>query len=447
MNYARRFSLRLARCISLCLCGAVVLTSFAIAPNTRASKERPIDAHATKVRNGGQSDKAKKVTPAPPQPGPPFPNLPNLDEIRKRPREVPRAPLPIPSTLRSRRKPLRVGGVNSSSTSQATVNVPVPERFRDTRGASNIEAGRLHHSRITTPPSPAENSSYSFAPPPIGAPTNLTVTAVSSTHVQLSWTASSGVVDHYQIERSTSLAGIFAPIGNSAITSFDDATVANLHSYLYRVRAIDVLGGQSGPSNMVFGTAITFTDPQLVANQTLIKEQHLYDLRDSVKAVRALVPGMSAPTWTQNDLHNAFIYGNDVQELRNQLNDALASLRVPVSPYDDPQLISNVTPIRKIHIEQLRDRSTSGILVNSSQARSQSSLARMDLFNQPGFSTPISSLTTTTRAGLSPIQLTSKILTGMRRARQITIRQCSTTSTSAQRLELKGRRRRASHKA
>src|SRR5437588_7545753 len=157
MNYPRRISLRLVRCISLCLCAAVVSTSLLIAPISEASKSRPALKRTAKVQNGGQSDdrKAQKVIPAPPQPGPPFPNLPNLDEVRRRPREVPRAPLPIPSTLRSRRKPLRVGGVNSSSTSQATVNVPVPERFRDTR-ASNIEAGRLHHIRITTPPSPAE---------------------------------------------------------------------------------------------------------------------------------------------------------------------------------------------------------------------------------------------------------------------------------------------------
>ncbi len=390
MNYARRISLRLVRCISLCLCAAVVLTSLLIAPISEASKSRPALKRKARVQNGGQSDdrKTQKVTPAPPQPGPPFPNLPNLDEVRRRPPEIPHAPLPVPSTLRSRRKPLRAGTVSLSSLPrprQATLIALATdrERFSETRGAPSTAdvVGRLHHSRITL--SPAANSTSFAAPVPI-APTNLTVSATSSTHIQLSWTASSGAVDHYQIERSISLAGPFTPIANATSASFDDTNVANLHSYLYRVRAIDVLGGQSAPSNMVFGTAISFLDPQLFANVTEIKAQHLYDLRAAVNAVRALVPGMNAATWTQNNLYRAIIYGNDVQELRNRLDEALASLRAPVSAYEDPQLVSGVTPIRKKHVEQLRERSTSGVISSSSQAHAESSLARLDPFNQTG---------------------------------------------------------------
>src|SRR5437588_2939778 len=196
MNYPRRVSLRLVRCISLCLCAAVVLTSLLIAPISEASKSRPTLKRATRVQNGGQSDdrNAQKATPAPPQPGPPFPNLPNLDEVRRRPPEIPRAPLSVPSTLRSRRKPLRAGSVNLSSsprTRQATLKASATDRERLSdarRGLSTGDVvGRLHHSRITR--SPAAYST-SFAPPVPIAPTNLAVSATSSTHIQLSWTAS-----------------------------------------------------------------------------------------------------------------------------------------------------------------------------------------------------------------------------------------------------------------
>src|SRR5438876_11668056 len=61
-----------------------------------------------------------------PVPGPPAANLPNLDEMRARQQPAPRAPEPIPSTIRSLRNPLvprngkRVGdllpiGTNSSA--------------------------------------------------------------------------------------------------------------------------------------------------------------------------------------------------------------------------------------------------------------------------------------------------------------------------------------------
>src|SRR5207253_9039890 len=165
-----------------------------------------------------------------------------------------------------------------------------------------------HHGGRTGGKSP---TAY-YSPLLLDAPTNLTtvvITANPSIVIRLTWTAPSGLVDHYQIERSQSLAGPFASIATSTNTSFDDSSLGSgVHSYLYRVRAVSSAGALSPPSNMAFGTAIRFVDEQLVAQVTEIKAQHIYDLRDAVNAVRALVPGMSAGAWAHGDLYLQFIY-------------------------------------------------------------------------------------------------------------------------------------------
>src|SRR5207237_10403733 len=114
------------------------------------------------------------------------------------------------------------------------------------------------------------------ASPILDAPSNLAVTAVSSipnARISLSWTAPGGAIDHYQIERSQSLSGPFTFIANVGSTNFDDTAITSLHSYLYRVRAVNVVGAQSSPSNIAFGTAISFVDQSLNLSVTEIKEQ------------------------------------------------------------------------------------------------------------------------------------------------------------------------------
>jgi YD repeat-containing protein len=204
--------------------------------------------------------------------------------------------------------------------------------------------------------------------------------------IHLVWTAPASAVDHYQIQRGVSLAGPFTFLANRTTTNFDDLSVMINHSYLYRVLAVNSVGVQSGPSNMAFGTSMTFLDESLYAGVTVVQAQHFDDLRRAVEAVRALVPGMSPGSWSQNNLHNAPIYGTDLQELRDQLDEALAALSVPVLPYEDAQLGHGVTLIRKKHVEQLRERSNRGRSASAGAASggSESAIARLDPFNQTG---------------------------------------------------------------
>ncbi len=88
----------------------------------------------------------------------------------------------------------------------------------------------------TPPPPPA-------VPPTV--PTNLKATAVSSTQIDLTWTAStdsSGVVAGYTIYRNG------APVGTSAAAFYDDRGLSPNTTYTYAVSAYDAAGNQSAQS-------------------------------------------------------------------------------------------------------------------------------------------------------------------------------------------------------
>jgi hypothetical protein len=72
------------------------------------------------------------------------------------------------------------------------------------------------------------------------APTNLAATAASASQINLTWTASTGNVTSYLIERCLG-AGCtnFAQIGTSTSASYSDTPLAASTTYSYRVRATD----------------------------------------------------------------------------------------------------------------------------------------------------------------------------------------------------------------
>jgi len=82
-----------------------------------------------------------------------------------------------------------------------------------------------------------------FPAAPLSAPTNLTATAGSSTTVNLSWTASTGVAS-YTINRNGS------PISSNTTTSLIDSSAAPGTTYNYTVAALDAAGIVSAPSNV-----------------------------------------------------------------------------------------------------------------------------------------------------------------------------------------------------
>ncbi len=93
---------------------------------------------------------------------------------------------------------------------------------------------------------------------PPSAPTSLIVTAVSSSQINLSWTASTDnvAISGYKVERCQDAAcSNFAQIATPAGTTYNDTSLAGFTSYSYRVRAADAAGNLSSYSGA--GSATT----------------------------------------------------------------------------------------------------------------------------------------------------------------------------------------------
>lgn len=108
MRRTHRLPTRFISWISLSGCFSLLLTSLAIVPLPLVSSKSALVSQGES--NQGTNDKARKVKADPPQKGAPAANLPNLDEVRQRRDPEPEAPAAIPSTMRSKRKPLESRG-------------------------------------------------------------------------------------------------------------------------------------------------------------------------------------------------------------------------------------------------------------------------------------------------------------------------------------------------
>lgn len=215
------------------------------------------------------------------------------------------------------------------------------------------------------PPIPPPNSpskEYIYAggrliateePNPLVAPTGLVADTFSGTQVNVTWVAAPNA-HHYQVERAPNLGGTFTVLNsNVATTTYTDSTVTAVNAYLYRVRSADASGNLSAPGNLDVATAITFTDVPVTAGTTLIKAQHVTELRQAVNAVRATA-NLSAATWTDATLTNVIVKAVHVQELRTNLDAALTALGLTTSSYTDSSLTG--VAIKSVHIDEIRQR-------------------------------------------------------------------------------------------
>src|SRR5437016_4213470 len=87
-------------------------------------------------------------------------------------------------------------------------------------------------------------SATTQAPPPPTAPSNLTAAAASSSQINLTWTASSGAVTSYLVERCQEPGcSNFAQVGTSTSTAFMDTDRKSVEKENYRDHA-------SGPCSL-----------------------------------------------------------------------------------------------------------------------------------------------------------------------------------------------------
>ena len=181
-------------------------------------------------------------------------------------------------------------------------------------------------------------------------PSNLIATALSTTQVHLSWTASSGV-SQYQIERRPNINGPIFLI-NVTGTSFVDTSVTGGVTYLYRVRAANSSNNQfSDYSNMDIATTIVFTDSTISPGITTVKALHFTELRQAVNSVR-VAANLGALNWSEVIQSGVIIRAAHMQELRNNLNLARGAIGLIPQSFGDS--IGPGVTIKKAHVEEIR---------------------------------------------------------------------------------------------
>jgi hypothetical protein len=99
-----------------------------------------------------------------------------------------------------------------------------------------------------------------------------------------------------------------------------------------------------------------FSDDPLTPGLSTVKAIHIAELRARIDALRVQF-GLAAFAWTDLPLGpGVFIRQVHISEMRNALQQAYAAAGRPTGPgYTDATLVPGSTPIRVVHIQELRD--------------------------------------------------------------------------------------------
>lgn len=191
-----------------------------------------------------------------------------------------------------------------------------------------------------------------------GTPGQPTATATSTTSVTIIWPASSETVDHYQVERKQTLSDSGYQVVKANVppaspnVSVTDSPVSANTAYVYRVRAfLDAAGVcPSAYSGADLATTVVFNDDPLQSHVTIIRAQHVTQLRQAVDAVR-LTAGIGAASWTNPLDQVRWVH---FSELRTRLNEALSVLRFSQMPTDPGIALGNT--VYATHLQAVRDK-------------------------------------------------------------------------------------------
>src|SRR5205085_392820 len=142
--------------------------------------------------------------------------------------------------------------------------------------------------------------------------------------------------------------------------SFNDASRALNTTYIYSIASVDAYSTASAFSNPDIATTMTFTP---VVSNGIISRTHINELLTAVNLVRA-ANGSPPVTWTAilpggvpappaDGQPTTGIYAAHITSLRTQMDAALTALRIPLTPYTDPQTL---TFINAVHFTDLQAR-------------------------------------------------------------------------------------------
>lgn len=126
---------------------------------------------------------------------------------------------------------------------------------------------------------------------------------------------------------------------------------------LYHFRLVATnSGGTTDGADRTFTTAAcaAFTDNPLVAGSTVVKADHFEELRLRINELRRRF-GLPDFDWTNDNLRGAFVQAVDLRQLREALIAAYDAAKVARPSFTNDPLVPGQTPIRAIHIQELRD--------------------------------------------------------------------------------------------
>jgi hypothetical protein len=186
---------------------------------------------------------------------------------------------------------------------------------------------------------------------PVTAPSDLVATGTSPTSIEITWTASSSPVDHYEVWRFSNPAIRFARIATTTMTSFTD-TVSSGSAQVYKVRGVDTAYNVSTFSNSDIASTFTFSDDPLVPGVSQIQALHFYEIRAAIDVIQHV-----AGTTGDGGFHSFVEPGQIIRilaltEMEDRLNSARSALGLPLITFP-PR--SQFSPIGAVEFTTLRN--------------------------------------------------------------------------------------------
>lgn len=185
------------------------------------------------------------------------------------------------------------------------------------------------------------------------SPLVMNVAMASNGWARVSWAEVLGATQYTVWKRTSAVSGwVQAVTLISGLNAISIAVPSNT-TWMFAMTAKDANGNVSPMSAPRLATNVPLTDPEIIAGVTVMKAQHIIDLRAAVAAVRTFA-GLGTYAYSRANVLNQFAAGVDITELRQALAQARAAIGFPVIAFTDPTLSAGSSTIRAAHILELR---------------------------------------------------------------------------------------------
>ena len=174
---------------------------------------------------------------------------------------------------------------------------------------------------------------------PPTVPTNLTATAVSSSQINLSWTASTDnvKVTGYEVYRNGT------KINTTSLTTYSDTGLAAATTYMYTVKAYDAAGNISAASSSASAKTFAAAVPTLTLGSAVIMEAPVNDGSITDKQVVTLTNGTFAADMSTGVTVNNLPAGLGISVVRNSDTQITISFTGKATKHEHANAVTNAS--------------------------------------------------------------------------------------------------------